>query len=121
MDFGIFGAALAIFGAFALFKLWTLRRRALAESEARALAERGAVLVDVRTPGEFSAGHLPDALNLPVDRVVDAANQAKLAKETPLVLYCASGTRSALAARKLRAAGYREVVDIGTRRGWPLV
>ncbi len=120
MDVGVFWLALAIFGVFVTFKLWGLKRKALSEPEARALAERGAVLVDVRTPQEYSVGHLPEALNLPVDRVVDGAAEAKLERHTPLVLYCASGTRSALAARKLRAAGYKEVVDIGTQRGWPL-
>lgn len=86
-------------------------------SEARRLVEAGATLVDVRTPEEFAAGHIPGALNIPVDEV-----ERRIAefgpRDEPVVLYCRSGNRSAHAARMLEASGYGEVYDLGAMSKW---
>ena len=87
-------------GAGAASLLWRWRSaRTLA-----ALRAQGAVIVDVRTPDEFRRGHAEGALNLPLDRL--SLGAAKLDREQPLLLCCASGARSALAARQLRALGF---------------
>lgn len=85
--------------------------------KARALVASGARLVDVRSPGEFAGGHLAGALNIPVgelgDRVAEVGDKAK-----PVVLYCASGMRSASAAGILRRAGFADVHDLGAMARW---
>lgn len=85
-------------GAASLLWRWRSSRRLAA------LRARGALIVDVRTPEEFRRGHAEGALNLPLDRL--SLGAAKLDREQPLLLCCASGARSALAARQLRALGF---------------
>jgi rhodanese-related sulfurtransferase len=86
-------------------------------AEAHRLVEAGASLVDVRTPGEFGGGHLPGAVNIPLDRI--AAHAAELKKAgKPVVLYCASGARSGQAKRILVGAGLTDVHDLGGMSRW---
>jgi rhodanese-related sulfurtransferase len=73
-----------------------------AELAAR-LARGQVVLVDVRTPEEFAAGHIAGAVNLPLDGFDPKALPREAGKET--VLYCRSGRRSAAAAEQIVAAG----------------
>ena len=72
----------------------------------------GAKIVDVRSPEEYNDEHYANAVNIPVNEL-----QARLAelgdKASPLVLYCASGARSAQAARLLKQSGYVNVVNAG--------
>ncbi len=78
-------------------------------AQARHLYDAGTQFVDVRTGAEWSAGHLKNALHLPVD-LVDARAAALLPhKDTPLVLYCGSGVRAQRAAQELRQLGYTHV------------
>lgn len=79
----------------------------------RALGQPAAVLLDVRTPAEFAAGHLPGAQNLDF-RAPDFAQQvARLTPQTPYILYCASGNRSSQAAIIMQEKGFRKVVNAG--------
>jgi phage shock protein E len=73
---------------------------------------RGALIVDVRTPGEFDAGHVAGARNVPVATLASTADSLG-DKAKPVLLYCRSGSRSAHAKRVLVAAGYTDVVDAG--------
>ncbi len=85
--------------------------------EARELVAAGARLVDVRSPAEFAAGHLPGAVNVPLGEL--ARRMAKLgAKDAPIVLYCASGARSAHAKRLLAAGGFTRVRNLGPMGAW---
>lgn len=61
-------------------------------------------LVDVRTRGEFGSGHIAGAKNIPLDQIGGRLDE--LSKEKPLVVYCRSGHRSAMALKRLRAAGF---------------
>ncbi len=89
----------------------------VAPTKAHALVEGGALLVDVRTEAEFASGHLPGASNVPLDRLSNkAADLVKKGK--PLVVYCASGMRSASAKRILARAGAAEVYDLGAMSRW---
>lgn len=71
----------------------------------------GATVVDVRTPGEFQSGAYPGALNIPVQEL--DCRLGELSKDRPIVVYCASGMRSASAERLLRARGFADVVNGG--------
>ncbi len=72
----------------------------------------GAMIVDVRTTEEFNDEHYPKALNIPVDEVSDRLTEFG-DKSKPVVVYCATGSRSAYAARVLRSAGYSDVINAG--------
>lgn len=71
-----------------------------------------ALLIDVRTPGEFSDGHLQNAIN--IDWIGDNFDSqiATLDKSTPILVYCLSGKRSAAAASKMRGDGFKEVYEM---------
>ncbi len=71
----------------------------------------GATIVDVRTPGEFQGGAYPGAVNIPVQEL--DRRLGELRKDRPIVVYCASGMRSASAERLLRARGFADVVNGG--------
>lgn len=76
------------------------------------MIKAGAKIVDVRTQEEFNEEAYPNAVNIPVDQVVARINEFG-EKNTPLIVYCASGSRSAYAARILKNAGFVEVVNAG--------
>jgi phage shock protein E len=84
---------------------------------ARSLVSAGAKLIDVRTPAEFAAGHIEGARNIPLDAIPSHA-AAIAAEQRPVVVYCASGMRSATAKRVLKASGVREVHDLGSMARW---
>ena len=71
----------------------------------------GAVIVDVRTPDEYRGGFYPGAVNIPVQEL--AARVGEIPKGKPVVLYCASGGRSGMAAQFLKKAGFAEVLNAG--------
>jgi phage shock protein E len=71
----------------------------------------GATVVDVRTPEEYRGGFYPGAVNIPVQAL--AARMGEIPKEKPVVVYCASGGRSGVAASMLKRAGYADVVNGG--------
>lgn len=106
--------------AIGAFVVWNVSRAFLgkvAPEKARALVEGGARLVDVRTPGEHGAGHIEGSLNVPVQEL--ASRIAELGdKGKPIVVYCASGVRSASAVGVLKRAGFAEVHDLGAMARW---
>ncbi len=83
----------------------------VASSVVQAKIAAGASVVDVRSPDEFRGGAYPGAINIPVQ--VLPARMGELPKDRPVVLYCASGARSAAAARMLKQAGFADVVNAG--------
>lgn len=100
-------------GGFILFR----RLSQVSVAEARALVDAGARLIDVRSRDEFSAGHLPGAINVPVDQL--SARLAALgAKDEPKVVYCASGSRSAFARSVLKGHGFTRVYNLGAMSRW---
>jgi len=72
----------------------------------------GAVLLDVRTDTEYKEGHIPDSINISVQKIKEAPNIIK-DKNTPLFVYCCSGTRSKNACTFLQRMGYTNVKNIG--------
>jgi rhodanese-related sulfurtransferase len=70
-----------------------------------------ALVIDVRDPGEYGAGHILGARNLPVARLDEKADLGKR-KDRPLIVYCDSGARASKAAAALRQQGYTQVVNL---------
>jgi len=81
-------------------------------SEAKSLIKSGAQLVDVRSPHEHQQHALPGSVNIPLPIIQKALKQ--LDKETPVLLYCASGQRSGTARRILEACGFTTVHNVGS-------
>lgn len=69
-------------------------------------------LIDVRTPEEYSAGHIDGAGNLSLQSI-ESGTMPSVEKSEPVYLYCRSGNRSAQAASLLKQAGYTDVHDLG--------
>ncbi len=84
---------------------------------ARRLVADGVKVVDVRTPAEYAAGHVPGAVNIPYDEIGQRSAELGPA-ETPLVLYCHSGRRAGIAIRTLAAKGFNRLYDLGTYEKW---
>jgi rhodanese-related sulfurtransferase len=101
-----------IAAAAALLLVWQkLRDRKASRDLVREKLAAGAKIVDVRTPREFSSGSYPKAKNIPLDAL--EARMGELPKDKPIVLFCASGARSARAARLLKRSGYSDVLSAG--------
>jgi len=70
------------------------------------------VILDVRSPREFARGHIPGARNLPLERVGEGAALLGNLKGARVVCVCATGKRSAIAAVRLKAAGFATVYNL---------
>ncbi|MGN0733772.1 MAG: rhodanese-like domain-containing protein [Emergencia sp.] len=70
------------------------------------------VLLDVRTEEEYKAGHIESSLNIPLQRIENTPNRIS-DKNTPLFVYCQSGSRSSRATSALKRMGYSNVTNIG--------
>jgi rhodanese-related sulfurtransferase len=99
--------------------LWPYVRRAtggpsVSPSQATQLINReDALVIDVRDPGEYGAGHILGAKNLPLSRLDSGgAEPAAKRKDRPLILYCDTGNRSGKAAAALKAQGYTRVLNL---------
>lgn len=75
-------------------------------------AAHDVVLVDVRTPEEYRAGHKEGALNIPVDEVEQLAPQLLPDKNTVILLYCRTGKRADKAMETLRKMGYSHLENL---------
>jgi rhodanese-related sulfurtransferase len=74
------------------------------------------VLVDVRTPGEYRGGHLPGAVNWPLPALRE--HLSELTPGVPVIVYCASGSRSQSAALFLSGQGIAPVYNLGGIGAW---
>ena len=84
----------------------------------RLINREKAVLVDVSEPAEYAAGHANGARSIPLGSL-PGAKELPLNKTLPLVLMCATGTRSARAASQLRKAGHEKAVSVaGGLKAW---
>ena len=99
-------------------KRYDVKTLTAAEAKAQLDADEEIVLVDVRTPEEFAEGHIPGAVCVPNETIVDGA-ELPFGVDVKLFLYCRSGRRSAEAANKLVAMGYTDVTDLGGIIDWP--
>lgn len=74
------------------------------------------LLLDVRTMEEYAAGHLPGAVLAPYDAIRSSFSEPD--RKRPIVVYCRSGRRSAVAAETLASMGYTDVSDFGAVDNW---
>ena len=74
--------------------------------------KNGAVILDVRSPGEFAEGHYKGSINIPVQVLDQNLNQLDTNKE--IIVCCAAGGRSAVAAAILKARGFSFILDAGS-------
>jgi rhodanese-related sulfurtransferase len=82
-------------------------------------AGKAPLVVDVRTPEEFAAGHVPGAINIPYDRMAARSGEIIARKDSSIVLYCRSGRRSGIAAKVLADRGFKHVDLLeGDMPGW---
>ena len=75
------------------------------------MMKSGSIVVDVRTPGEYQAGSRPGSINIPLGELDRRASE--LDKTRPIILCCASGTRSGMALAILRKNGFKNVINAG--------
>jgi rhodanese-related sulfurtransferase len=76
------------------------------------IISNGAVIVDVRTKGEYQSGHLKNSINIPIDSLPQKI--VKLNKNKPIITCCASGARSASAKKILKSNGFEQVYNGGS-------
>lgn len=97
----------------------------LSTRDAKSMVAHGALLLDVRTGWEFADGHLPNAVNIPVEEL--QKRTAEVPRDREIVVYCHSGARAGVAAIMLKKAGYTRVHNLGAmshynteHTDWPL-
>ncbi len=99
---------LAAVGAYLIWR--TIQVRKL-KTQLPELLKDNPQIVDVRSPGEFESGHYEGSINIPVGDLPLKAGQ--LDPKRPVILCCASGSRSAMAAMMLKSKGFANVKNIG--------
>ncbi len=80
--------------------------RQISQKDAREYLQSGALLIDVRSIREFNSGHLPKAINLPLDDIESTLPRRVKDKDKVLLLHCQGGSRSGAAKAKLQQLGY---------------
>ena len=99
-------------GILRLFGSWTAP---IPVAQAKELVAGGARLIDVREPDEFADGHLPDAVNVPLDSITSRLDELRT---SPVVLYCQSGLRSQRAMHLLEKEQLAQVYNLGAMTRW---
>jgi rhodanese-related sulfurtransferase len=98
--------------------MWPLLRRTsggpwVNATQATQLINReDALVVDVREPGEYGAGHIIGAKNVPLSRIDAGGPELAKRKDKPVILYCDTGNRATKAAAALRKQGFTRVVNL---------
>lgn len=108
-----------IFIALTLFlvvRYFVSARARISSKDAHEKVAAGALLLDVRSEGEFRSGSIAGAKNIPVAAL--GQRMSELDKARPVVVFCASGMRSASAAGYLKRNGFQEVHDLGPASAW---
>ena len=98
-----------------------------AKSFSQKITEAGVTVLDVRSAGEFSEGHLQGAINVDVEGMQFDGDISKLDKTKVYAVYCHSGRRSVIASNKLADAGFTSIFNLTggilewTSAGFPVV
>lgn len=99
--------------AVAIYTLWK-RTSQISPGRAAAYLKGGALVIDVRSSAEFASGHLPNAINLPLEQIEVALPRCVKDKNQVLLLHCQSGMRSGIAKRRLAVLGYANAFNLGS-------
>jgi len=86
----------------------------ISPAEAAAYLKKRAMVIDVRTAGEFASGHLSNTINLPLDEIESSLPRRVKDKSQVLLLHCQAGGRSAEATKRLIALGYLNAFNLGS-------
>ena len=86
---------------------------AAASDAASAVAPKQVLLIDVRSPEEFAAGHLDGAINIPHEQIGEQIARFTQDKNAEIQLYCRSGRRSGVALETLQGMGYKNLNNLG--------
>ena len=81
-------------------------------------SETGYLIVDVRTPQEYAEGHIPHAINVPLDTIGTNPPAELPDKAQMIFVYCRSGARSMTASNKLAQMGYTGIIEMGGIKDW---
>lgn len=77
------------------------------------------IILDVRTPEEFAAGHVPGAINIPYTHLPARVSELRDVSDKDIVLYCATGVRAERAAGRIREHGYTRLLHLdGDMKAW---
>lgn len=76
------------------------------------------LILDVRNPEEYVQGHIPNSINIPNPTITNREIPELPDKNQTLLVYCRSGQRSRIAAKKLAVLGYQDVKDFGGILDW---
>ena len=90
----------------------SIERKDIMQSEIKSLMSKGAILIDVRSPQEYNEGHLDNSILLPEYEILKKIENIVPNKNTKLILYCSSGTRSKKAQKELEKIGYTNVYNV---------
>ena len=82
-------------------------------------AESDYIILDVRTPEEFSEKHIPGAINIANETIGSGEIPELPDKDQLILVYCRSGNRSKQASEKLVALGYTNIIEFGGINDWP--
>ena len=96
----------------------TYRQISMDEAVTMMAQETGYIILDVRRPDEFAAGHIPNAINVPNETIGTAELPELPDKDQLIMVYCRSGRRSKVAAEKLVKLGYTNIVEFGGILDW---
>ena len=96
----------------------TYRQISMDDAVAMMTQETGYVILDVRRPDEFAAGHIPNAINVPNETIGAEEIPELLDKDQLIMVYCRSGRRSKEASEKLVKLGYTNIVEFGGILDW---
>jgi rhodanese-related sulfurtransferase len=89
------------------------------EAKKRLESEKGIIILDVRTKEEYDAGHIKDAILIPVDTLEAEVEKLIKNKDAAIFVYCRTGRRSTTAANILVKLGYKNVYNLGGIVDWP--
>ena len=82
-------------------------------------SEEGYIILDVRTQEEYDEGHIPGAILIPYDEILEKAECVLTDKDQLFLVYCRSGRRSKIAAEALAELGYTNIKEFGGIIDWP--
>jgi len=110
-----------------VFIFWTLIKNSSnagvrikpSDAKTRLDTEKGIILLDVRTKGEYLEKHIPKSTLIPVDILANEASKKLPNKNAEIMVYCKSGSRSGVAVKTLLKLGYTNIYNLGGIVGWP--
>ena len=115
----IFLVALLLAGCAAPAEEITYRQVNMDEAITMLEEGSGYIILDVRTPEEFTERHIPGAINIPNETISTEEIPELPTKDQLILVYCRSGNRSKQASEKLTALGYTNIVEFGGINDWP--